>query len=63
MSVNYTFFVTHTLSVLASYLEIISAAPQDSYVKLITSSLPHDREGNCHAVLAKALTAGQEVKM
>ncbi|WAR23308.1 RICTR-like protein [Mya arenaria] len=42
------------------FLDIISAAPQDSYVKLITSSLHYGREGNSRAVLTKALCAGPE---
>ena len=44
-----------------SLLDIVSSASQDSYVKLITSSLFYGREGNCRAVLSKALCAGQEV--
>ncbi|KAL4236760.1 hypothetical protein ACF0H5_005145 [Mactra antiquata] len=41
-------------------LDIISSAPQETYVKLITSSLYYGREGNSRAVLSKALCAGPE---
>ena len=44
-----------------SLLDIVSAASQDSYVKLIVSSLYYGKEGNSRAVLSKALCASSEV--
>ncbi|KAL5015873.1 hypothetical protein ScPMuIL_005462 [Solemya velum] len=41
-------------------LDIITVSPQDSYVKLIVSSLNYCRDGTARAVLTKALCAGSE---
>ncbi|XP_045157719.2 rapamycin-insensitive companion of mTOR-like isoform X2 [Mercenaria mercenaria] len=42
------------------FLDIVSSAPQECYVKLISSCLYYGRDGNCRAVLSKALCAGSE---
>ncbi|XP_060081851.1 uncharacterized protein LOC132561136 [Ylistrum balloti] len=41
-------------------LEIVSVAAQDSFVKLTVSGLSYNQEGNCRAILAKALCASTE---
>ena len=45
-----------------SLLDIVTASTQDSYVKLIVSSLFYGKEGNARAVLTKALCSASEVK-
>ncbi|XP_069128220.1 rapamycin-insensitive companion of mTOR-like isoform X2 [Argopecten irradians] len=41
-------------------LEIVSTATQDSFVKLTVSCLSYNQEGNCRAILSKALCASSE---
>ena len=49
------------LSLSFSLLDIVSIAPQDSFVKLTVSSLNYSRDGNTRPVLAKALCSATEV--
>ena len=44
-----------------SLLDIVTSAPQDSYIRLIVSSLDYSKEGNNRAVLSKALCTSAEV--
>ena len=59
---QYLIYVIYFLCTIYSLLDIVTASTQDSYVKLIVSSLFYGKEGNARAVLTKALCSTSEVK-
>ena len=57
-----TITLTVNLLFLFSLLDIVSSANQDSYVKLVVSSLNFSNDNNTRHVLAKALCSASEVQ-